>query len=182
MSSNAPRESPRTSPRTELNADYSEEGATALGWPEAESLLAEAELFWLSTVRPDGRPHVTPLIAVWSGGGLHFCTGRGERKELNLRVNPEVVLTTGVNTMDGGTDLVIEGRAERVTDDGRLRTLARAYREKYGAEWAFEAADGFLVGDGGPALAFRVAPRTAFGFAKDPYGQTRWSFPAPGTH
>ncbi|MFB7546034.1 DUF6191 domain-containing protein [Streptomyces sp. NPDC056154] len=37
----------------------------------------------MSTVRPDGRPHVTPLIGVWSQSALYFSTGASERKGLN---------------------------------------------------------------------------------------------------
>lgn len=163
-------------PATDLDARYSEEKATAGDWPEAVSRLSAAEIFWLSTVRPDGRPHVTPLIAVWQDGGLHFCTGADERKAKNLRHNQNVVLTTGTNSLHDGYDLVFEGEAVRVTDETRLRALAGAYVEKYGKEWTFEVRDGCFVGAGGPAPVFRVEPRTAFGFAKDPYGQTRWQF------
>ncbi len=165
-----------TTPLTELDARYSEEKATASDWAEAVDHLQTAEIFWLSTVRPDGRPHVTPLIAVWQDGGLHFCTGPDERKAKNLRENPEVVLTTGANALNEGYDLVVEGRAAGVTDEMHLRALARAYVEKYGADWTFDVRDGAFVGDGGPALVFRVEPRTAFGFAKSPYSQTRWQF------
>ncbi|MEU8526784.1 pyridoxamine 5'-phosphate oxidase family protein [Streptomyces sp. NPDC048629] len=165
---------PRT---TELDPRYSDPKAGALPWHQAQERLAAAEMFWLTTVRPDGRPHVTPLIAVWSAGALHFCTGPDERKARNLAENPEVVLTTGSGRFDEGTDLVVEGAAERVTDETRLRALAAVYEEKYGAEWRFEVRDGTFVGDGGPAVVFAVAPRTAFGFAKgDPFGQTRWRF------
>ena len=45
--------------------------------------------------RGDGRPHVTPLPAVWSDGALHFCTGPTEQKGVNLAANPACVLTTG---------------------------------------------------------------------------------------
>ncbi|NEE25584.1 pyridoxamine 5'-phosphate oxidase family protein, partial [Streptomyces sp. SID7982] len=107
-------------PATELDARYSSEGATARPWPETAAVLADAPLYWLSTVRPDGRPHVTPLIGVWSQGALHFCTGPQERKARNLAANPEVVLTTGANTLDSGFDVVVEGRADRVTDHERL--------------------------------------------------------------
>ncbi|MEV6783789.1 pyridoxamine 5'-phosphate oxidase family protein [Streptomyces sp. NPDC051098] len=164
------------SPVTELDARYSEEKSTASDWSEAVDRLRTAEVFWLSTVRPDGRPHVTPLIAVWHDGGLHFCTGPDERKAKNLRENREVVLTTGANALNEGYDLVLEGTAATVSDEARLRALAGAYVEKYGADWTFEVRDGAFVGDGGTALVFRVEPRTAFGFAKSPYGQTRWQF------
>ncbi|MET9590064.1 pyridoxamine 5'-phosphate oxidase family protein [Streptomyces sp. NPDC006516] len=163
---------------TALDSRYSGEDAAARPWAEAVALLESAELYWLSTVRPDGRPHVTPLIGLWSNGALHFCTGPSERKARNLAGNPEVVLTTGTNTLDEGFDVVVEGRAARVTEEPRLIALAEAWEAKYGAEWHFGVTDGmFSNGAGGRAVVFAVTPRTAFGFAKgDPYGQTRWSF------
>lgn len=164
-------------PLTELDARYSDPKAAAADWTEAVGRLRSAETFWLTTVRPDGRPHVTPLIAVWHDEALHFCTGADERKARNLRHNQEVVLTTGVNSLSEGSDVVIEGEAVRVTDESHLRSLAGAYVEKYGKEWTFDVRDGVFVGDGGEALVFQVAPRTAFGFAKgEVFGQTRWRF------
>ncbi|RPK75297.1 pyridoxamine 5'-phosphate oxidase family protein [Streptomyces clavifer] len=169
---------PGTAPETELDTRYSSEGAAARPWREAVVLLTDAELYWLSTVRPDGRPHVTPLIGVWSDGALHFCTGPSERKARNLAVNPEVVLTTGANALGEGFDVVVEGRAARVTDEERLIALAEAWEAKYGSDWHFGVTDGmFSNGAGGRAEVFAVTPRTAFGFAKgDPFGQTRWLF------
>jgi hypothetical protein len=51
---------PNQSPVTTLDARYSEESAQATPWPDAVARLEQAGLFWVSTVRPDGRPHVTP--------------------------------------------------------------------------------------------------------------------------
>ncbi|WP_327356570.1 pyridoxamine 5'-phosphate oxidase family protein [Streptomyces sp. NBC_01304] len=168
---------PDEEPRAELDPDFSEEGATATPWPDAVSLLAAAELYWISTVRPDGRPHVTPLHAVWADEALHFCTGPEERKALNLAGNPHVALTTGTNTWNKGYDLVVEGTAVRVTDDGRLRALARAWGAKYGDAWKYEARDGAFRHEGGHALVFEVAPRKVLGFGKGgPFSQTRWTF------
>ncbi|MFJ5259333.1 pyridoxamine 5'-phosphate oxidase family protein [Streptomyces sp. NPDC088387] len=164
-------------PDTRLDSRYSDEAATAVPWEEAERRLAGAELFWISTVRPDGRPHVTPLPAVWSEGALHFCTGPEERKARNLAENPHVVLTTGNNLWNEGHDLVYEGAAVRVTDDARLRELADAWEAKYGSFWHFEVADGCFGHGSGSAYVFSVAPRTVFGFGKgEPFSQTRWRF------
>ncbi|MFF2525725.1 pyridoxamine 5'-phosphate oxidase family protein [Streptomyces liangshanensis] len=167
-----------TEPRTEeLDTRYGEPGATATPWREAVALLTAAELFWLTTVRPEGRPHVTPLLAVWADGALYFCTGAEERKSRNLAANPEVVLTTGTNALAGGCDLVVEGTAVRVTDEARLTALAGAWEAKYGADWHFEVRGGGFAGDrGNVAVVYEVAPRTAFGFGKAPYSQTRWRF------
>ncbi|MCT2589055.1 pyridoxamine 5'-phosphate oxidase family protein [Streptomyces sp. N2-109] len=164
-------------PQTRLGTDYSDEAAVAAPWSQAEAILREAELFWISTVRPDGRPHVTPLIAVWRDGALHFCTGPGERKARNLAANPQVVLTTGTNAWSEGCDVVVEGEAVRVADDARLRELAAAWEAKYGSAWHFDVEDGHFRHGAGKALVFEVAPRTAFGFGKgSTFSQTRWSF------
>ncbi|TXL92807.1 pyridoxamine 5'-phosphate oxidase family protein [Streptomyces sp. IB2014 016-6] len=161
---------------THLDARYSDPRAAAGDWADAVTRLTEAEIFWLSTVRPDGRPHVTPLLAVWQRDTLYFSSGERERKVLNLNENPEVVLTTGTNALDEGHDLVIEGEAVRERDDARLRELAALWECKYGPVWHFDVKDGAFGGAEGPALVFGVTPRTAFGFAKSPYGQTRWRF------
>lgn len=169
---------PATEPTsTTLGTDYSEEKAVAAPWSRAEEILRSAELFWISTVRSDGRPHVTPLPAVWLDGRLHFCTGPGERKAKNLATNPHLVLTTGNNRWKEGFDLVYEGTATRITDDARLRVLADAWETKYGSDWHFDVADGHFGHGEGRAVVFEVPPKTVFGFGKGtPFSQTRWRF------
>lgn len=72
-------------PAGELDPAFSSPGATARPWSEVDHTLTYAKIFWLSTVRADGRPHVTPLPAVWAGGALHFCTGAGENTQTRFR-------------------------------------------------------------------------------------------------
>jgi nitroimidazol reductase NimA-like FMN-containing flavoprotein (pyridoxamine 5'-phosphate oxidase superfamily) len=67
-------------PVAALDAQFSSPEATLTDWAEGRRLIDEAEVFWLSTVRPDGRPHVTPLLAVWHAAAMYFCTGQEERK------------------------------------------------------------------------------------------------------
>lgn len=162
-------------PVTELNRHYSSPDATPTPWSEARELLEEAEIFWLSTVRPDGRPHVTPLPAIWLDGGLYFTTGEQERKAKNLAKNANCVLTTGCNSMQEGLDLVVEGEAGQVSDEGMLRRLAELWLSKL--DWEYEVRDGAFHGEGGRAIVFEVVPTTAFGFGKGgPFSQTRWRF------
>lgn len=166
-------------PVTDLDARYSDDTAEATGWAEAREILTAAELYWLSTVRPDGRPHVTPLLGVWLDHAMYFCTGPDERKARNLADNPHTVLTTGSNALHEGLDLVLESEAVRLTDETRLRRIADAYVTKYGEDWRFDVRDGLFhhASGAGTALVFEVAPATAFGFRKSPYSQTRWRFP-----
>lgn len=164
--------------KTELDSRFSEPGAEATSWEQAERALDDAQLFWISTVRRDGRPHVTPLVAVWDRGALYFCTGPEEQKALNLAANPELALTTGCNGWEGGLDVVVEGAAERVTDQATLERLAHEWTQKWDGSWKFEAvAEGFRhEGDEGIAHVFAVRPRKVLAFGKGPFSHTRHVF------
>ena len=163
-------------PVAELDARYSAEGVTAPAWADARDRLQGAELFWVTTVRADGRPHITPTLALWLDAALYFSTGPYEQKAKNLAGNPHCILMTGCNALHEGLDLVVEGEATRVTDDAILRRIADEYVSKYGDEWRFEVRDGAFHHDPGEAWVFEVAPVTAYGFAKGEYGHTRWRF------
>jgi len=151
----------------------------ATEWVQGRRDLEEAELYWLSTVRPDGRPHVTPLLGIWLDGALYFCTGSDERKAKNLEQNQQCILTTGSNNLDG-LDLVVEGEAAKVSDEPELRTVADTYESKYGARVTAPEGTWFGLGDAirnGEVLVYRVAPSTAWGFGKGRvFSQTRWTF------
>jgi len=166
-------------PTTELDERFSEPGAEPTPWEKTEAALRAAQLFWISTVRRDGRPHVTPLVAVWHDGALHFCTGPDEQKALNLQVNPQVVLTTGSNDWRDGLDVVVEGDAERVTDEAMLGVLARAWGQKWDGSWNYEpVAEGFRHSDGSAiAHVFAVRPAKVLAFGKGRFSHTRHRFP-----
>jgi nitroimidazol reductase NimA-like FMN-containing flavoprotein (pyridoxamine 5'-phosphate oxidase superfamily) len=163
-------------PVTEIDRRFGDPAATPTPWAEVRHTIEVAELFWISTVRADGRPHVTPLPAVWDDDVLHFCTGAAEQKGVNLAGNPQVALTTGGNRWKQGLDVVVEGRAEQVTDETRLRHLADRWRQKYHGDWDFDVRDGAFHHDGGIALVFAVAPAKVLAFAKGDFAQTRYRF------
>jgi hypothetical protein len=166
-------------PVATLGAEFSDEKATPIAWTTAREHLQQAGVYWLSTVRPDGRPHVTTLLAVWLDGAMYFCTGAGERKAKNLAHNVHCILTTGCNTFNQeGLDLVVEGDAVQIHDDAKLRRVADAYEAKYGSDWHFDVRDGAFNGQGGNiAQVYEVAPSTVFGFGKGAvFSQTRWRF------
>lgn len=166
-----------TSPSTELDAHFSDPDAEPISWEVTRETIERAQLFWISTVRADGRPHVTPLVAVWLDGALCFSTGPGEQKAHNLAANPEVVLTTGCNDWRSGVDVVVEGRAVRVTDAARLQRLAEAWAEKWDGRWRYEVgAHGFgLTGDDAVAV-YAVSPTKVLAFGKGTFSHTRHRF------
>jgi general stress protein 26 len=163
-------------PTAELNEGFSEPDATARPWADVVEVLASAEIFWLSTVRRDGRPHVTPLPAVWLDGALHFCSGADEQKTRNLGSEPRCILTTGTNRLRSGLDVVVEGTAERVTDAAQLGRLAERWKAEL--DWDFTVGDGeFRDPEGRHGLVFRVAPAKVLAFGKgEPFSQTRYRF------
>src|SRR5215218_7509353 len=102
-----------------LDARFSQ-AAEPLDWKTVNDALVNAELYWLTTVRKDGRPHVTPVVAVWLDDTFVFCTGPTEQKFRNLEHDPAVAVTTGTNTWQHGLDVVIEGVVQRVTGRAKL--------------------------------------------------------------
>lgn len=165
-----------TEPLVELDPRYGEEGVPATPWADARERLQNAELYWVTTLRRDGRPHTTPLIAVWLDEALCITTGPDEQKARNIVGDPHCSLMTGCNNLHEGLDVVVEGEAIRVTDDDRLQRIAEAYESKHGKEWHFEVRDGAFHHEAGHAWVFEVAPVTAYGFRKGPYSHTRWRF------
>ncbi|MGE3621222.1 MAG: pyridoxamine 5'-phosphate oxidase family protein [Acidimicrobiia bacterium] len=167
-----------TTPSEELDPRYSDPEATPTPWLDAAARLRDAELYWITTVRAGGAPHATPLIGLWVDGAVWFCTGTGEQKARNLGGDDRCTLATATDRLHGGLDVVVEGRAGVVRDEGRLARIADAYVAKYGDEWRFEVAGGgFRHPDqGGSVDVFELSPARAFAFARQPYGQTRYRF------
>jgi nitroimidazol reductase NimA-like FMN-containing flavoprotein (pyridoxamine 5'-phosphate oxidase superfamily) len=163
----------------EFDGRYSSPEATATPWAAVLDGMDLAEVFWLSTVRPEGGPHVTPLLVAWHGDALYFTTGAGERKAANLRANERCALTTGTSTLRG-LDITVEGTARLVDSPVEREAAASAFEEKYGEHLTSSEGTWHGMGDmirsGGVEL-YRVEPVVAFAFAKgDVFSQTRYRF------
>jgi general stress protein 26 len=159
-------------PATRLDSRFSEPGASATTWSDALQVIAEADLFWITTVRQDGRPNVSPLVAVWLDGAIYFATGQTEQKAVNLRTNPNVVLTTGCNSWEHGLDVVVEGIAVPATDRGFLERLASVWATKWDGRWRYEARDGGFS----DALVYEVRPTKVLAFGRGAFTQTTHTF------
>jgi len=167
-------------PITTLDPRHSESGGVVTPWEETRRVLETADLFWISTVRADGRPHVTPLVAVWHDGAIHFTAEETAQKTANLRENPHVILTTGYNQI-GGLSVVVEGDAVQITDQDTLERLASVWATKWDGSWPYQVRNGYfylydedeqqVATDSG--LVFSVKPTRVFAFGR---GQTRHQF------
>ena len=134
-----------------------------ISWDHVEGRMAEARNYWVATVRPDGRPHATPVWGLWVDGAFHFGVAPGTRKARNLARNPDVAVH-----LESGEDVVIlEGAAEVVSDpDPRLveRIFASSVA-KYG------------MGSRDVEGSYVVLPRVVFAWsAGSSSTYTRWVF------
>lgn len=143
------------------------DGQNLLPWSRASEHLAQARNYWLSTVRPDGRPHVVPIWGVWLNETFYFGVGRSSVKGRNLAHNPAVSLH-----LESGDDVVIlEGNAREVLDRDQLHHIYAVYGGKYGLDMSANAEEGAE-----PTFAFQ--PTTAFAWLEQdfPNTATRYTF------
>lgn len=143
----------------------------ALPWSWADDQLSRAIVVWLSTVRPDGRPHAVPTWAAWLDGMLWFEGSPRTRRARNLAANPSAVATVHI---DDDAALIVEGIVEDRSDpDPDLAArLVEAYGKYRATRWAYEA-DPANWQQG----LWALRPTIAFGWTRFPEDATRWRFP-----
>ena len=146
--------------RPEMPESYGvpKDPAGTLAWNEVGRLMSGARNYWLSTVRPDGRPHAVPVWGVWVDEAFHFGGGRTTRKAKNIARNPEVV----AHSESGDAVVILEGVAEEVTDAALQERLDDTYEAKYG------------IRHGTPVWA--LVPRAVHAWTDFPKDATRWTF------
>ena len=79
-----------------------------LKWSEIEEKLASANVYWIASTRPDGRPHVIPRDGMWFDGGLYYGGSPETVHHRNISKNPHVVAHIG----DGQEVIIVEGEIE----------------------------------------------------------------------
>lgn len=96
--------------------------------------LEQEPVVWLSTVRPDGNPHLVPIWFWWDGEALLVFSKPGAQKVRNLQHNPAVMLALG-NAEDDFDVGMLEGRAE-LLDRPTIEVLPAAHLAKYARQLA----------------------------------------------
>ena len=162
-------------------------------WELARARLANPEqsrTCWLATTRPDGRPHLMPVIAFWIDDAMHILAGEGTQKARNIAADDRCVIATGSTTLPS-LDLVIEGRAEPITDEADVRRVAGIFRDK---GWPLEVTGDRVEGPNAPTAGpppytfYRIVQSRVFGLPgmtgmeqfdpEDLPKPTRWDFGA----
>ena len=88
----------------------------------------------MSTVRPDGTPHLVPIWFWWDGEAMLVFAKPDAQKVRNLRANPSVMLALGDAEDDFDVGL-LEGRAE-LLDRPTSEVLPAGHLAKYAAQLA----------------------------------------------
>ena len=167
------------------------EGSGTTSWDDAIQRLAKPEPGrhnWIATVRPDGSPHLMPVLAFWVDGAFHFVAGEGTQKGRNLAADSRCVIGTASTTLPS-LDVVAEGRAEPLDDEETVRHVAEILNAN---GWPLEVEGNQVHGPNAPTAGpspyriFRMVPTKAIGlpgtFGMDQVKQedlpkaTRWEF------
>ena len=98
---------------------------------EVLAFLQERHLATLTTLRPDGSPHVVAVGFTWDddAGLARVITFAPSRKARNLLAAPGS--RAAVCQVDGGRWLTLEGPARVTADDGEVAEAVRRYAERY---------------------------------------------------
>ena len=146
------------------------EGTGLLPWSWAQERLEASRNYWLTSTRPEGRPHTMPVWGMWHQEELWFSSSKPSRKAKNLLANPRCV----VATEDADNPVVVEGTARLITSPEELDLMLMLENTKYSTSYGIEMID--------PALnaSFRVRPIWAFGLQAGDFtgSPTRWEFEA----
>ena len=138
-------------------------------WSWALERLERSHNYWITTARPDGRPHLMLVWGVWMEDALWFTTGSRTRKAKNLIAHPYCVL----GTENADEAVILEGTAAQIRDTAAITRVVAVYDRKYGGNI------GALL-QSTSSLVFRVAPHVVFG--QDEHAEnfsdavTRWKF------
>lgn len=134
---------------------------------------------WLTTLNDDGSPHVTAVGALWLDGTFWFQTGAGTKKHGNVERDPRCSVAVSIRD----ADVVVEGRAGRITDAGQIARAAKGWAD---GGWPVEphpSGEGITAPFNAPAQGpppwhvYRIEPSSAtVVLGVEPGGLTRFEF------
>lgn len=99
-----------------------------------DRMLRAESVVWLSTVCPDGSPHLVPIWFSWDGETVLIASKPGAKKVANLRANPSVMLALGEPEDDFDVGMV-QGIAE-LPGEPAAELLPAGHLGKYRSQMA----------------------------------------------
>lgn len=137
-----------------------------LAWDTVQRRLMQSKQYWVSTTRPDGRPHVVPLDGIWVDDVWYFGGSPETVTQRNLNSNPHVVM----HLPDPVEAVMVEGEARYTKPAPELvARLVEATREKY-AEYGYDPSPEAY------AEALGLFPQRVIAWTAFPTDATRFRF------
>jgi nitroimidazol reductase NimA-like FMN-containing flavoprotein (pyridoxamine 5'-phosphate oxidase superfamily) len=137
------------------------DSAGMLPWNDIREVLQTAQIYWVATTRPDGRPHVVPIWGAWVDDTFYFEGSPETRRGRNLAANPAVA----VHIERGNLAIMVEGVTEIVSlDEARFAEVADSFASRY--SYRPESREGW----------YTVRPRVALAWDEFPKSTTRYRF------
>ncbi|WP_454048700.1 pyridoxamine 5'-phosphate oxidase family protein [Cellulomonas sp. Marseille-Q8402] len=102
--------------------------------PARLAFVTDRHLATLTTLRPDGSPHVVPVAFTWdaAAGAARITTRRHTAKVAHARRDPGAPLgRAALCQVDGRRWLTLEGTIEVVEDPVEIADAVRRYAERY---------------------------------------------------
>ena len=99
-----------------------------------DRMLRSESVVWVSTVSPDGTPHLVPIWFSWDGETILIASKPSAKKVANLRANPSVMLALGEPEDDFDVGM-IQGVAE-LAPEPAAAVLPASHLAKYGPQMA----------------------------------------------
>ena len=97
--------------------------------------LQTAPNVWMSTTRPNGKPHLIPIWFIWLNDRFYICTESKSVKIQNLRHNAGI----SVALEDGNKPVIAEGKAVLI-ETSFPEAVRQAFISKY--KWDISADPG----------------------------------------
>lgn len=140
-----------------------------LPWSWAERRLKKSHNYWITTVKPNGSPHVMVVWGLWREGRFLFSTGSKSRKARNLVQNENCI----VCTEKAAEAVIVEGTAE-IADVIARKKFLQVYERKYKFDMKGMKDDILAMKE----PVFAVRPRVVFGLWEKYFQSkaTRWIF------
>jgi hypothetical protein len=167
------------------------DGLPPIEWSLVETQLADLlthddprapdrSTFWLTTLNPDGSPHVTSVGALWHRASCWFQTGERTRKAKNLARDPRATISVATK----GFDVVVAGTVRRVTEPTTVAEIAALWAESGWPAQPDDSGSGITAPFNAPTLGpppwfvYELVPSTAtaVGTSEETPGSTRWRF------
>jgi hypothetical protein len=142
-----------------------------LTWAQVEERLVASPVYWIATVRPDGRPHVVPRWGVWVDGRLWYDGAPTTVNARNLAGEPRCV----VHLENGTEAVIVEGESRVAGDPGEefRGRLAEAFAKYHGS--GYSPGPDSWEGERGQGL-FAFTPSRAMAWFSFPTDATRFTF------